>query len=116
MRRCEACQTQIEIRFSSQSVGGIEAEIADEWLAGGLFQSLENAGTANENRALKADQEIHDAALTRFQDARAGYPNLNPRSLHPLDRRAQAVKIQIIQSDAIGLGRDCCLELFRIAD
>ncbi len=80
------------------------------------FESMENAGAANENRALQTDQKIHDAALTRFQNARAGYSNLHTSCLHALHGRAQPVKIQIVQSDAIGLGGDCGFHLFRIAD
>ena len=117
VRGREPRQTQFKIRFGSQSVGGIEAEIADQRLAGVSFaQSVENAGGANENRALRLTRKSTMRLSPGFRMRGLATRTCMPGRLHTFHGRAQSVKIQIIQSDASGLGGDGGVHLFGTAD
>ena len=60
-----------------------------------------------------AQQEIGDSLFARFQNARAGDARLDPRSLHPIERRPQTVQIQVVERDAGGRERDGGIQLLR---
>lgn len=77
---------------------------------------MEEPGGADEEGAIEADEEIGDAGFAGFQDAGAGDAGGEAGGFDAFDGGAEAVEVEVIESDTVGPEGDCGGELFRVAD
>ena len=98
--RRQTREPERQIGVGGEGVGGIQAEVANQFRPG-RPRRLQEPGRTDQNGALQADQEVGDARFARLQNAGAGDASQKARGLHLFHRRAQSVEVEIVESDTV---------------
>ena len=111
----ETGEAELKVGVGSEGVGGVEAEVADEGRAV-WGDDLEEPGGADKEGAIEAEEEIGDAGFAGFQNAGAGDAGGEASGFDAFDGGAEAVEVEVIESNTVGPEGDGGGKLFRIAD
>jgi hypothetical protein len=96
---------------SAEGIGGVEGEVAGEGLRGLSAKGVEEAGGANEEGAIEAEEKVDDFLFARLDDARAGDAGFEAGIADAVEGGFEAVEVEVIESDARRAEADGGVEL-----
>ncbi len=109
----EAGEAEIEQLRGGDGIGGVQAEIADEFGMSATAQCVQQAGGPDQDRAIAAQQEIGDALFAGLEYAGLAMRAARSGGADAFERGTETVEIEIIERDAGGADVDGGVKLLR---
>ena len=116
VRGCEPGEAGIEQDAGGEGIGGVEAEVAGERGCGFSLERIEPAGGADKELAIELEEEFADLFFAGLEDAGCGNAERDTGGADLLDRRPEAIKIEIVEREAGGGEVEGGVELLGVAD